>query len=502
MKSKNILRGILILIIAIACIATFTDVVNATDPTDDPTTSADPGASTDPTESPDATEDEELIDIEGIEVKSPASGTYGVGQKITVVVTYSEALGELAENGQTASDSIKYKFGESGTERTASKGTLNGKTITYEITIQAGDNGKLIITEYSVIISTGDTNVESAMGDDPTVTGYEITANTASTGAVGEEYTWSDPTKVKLKVEKSSTGMNYNLVISGRTEKGSEGLGIYCNAFISVGSKPTIKYKTDGSADGIVVSETNGKATINMTPYFEKAGKVYITLVEYQLNTDSSKYESKIIETIKDYEITRPELNPLGTRMIAYFFDDYTSIYTHLEEPMYSLDNGAKINVKIGRVTDTKILKAIQNKESGALSQLLNYAKTSDKVYEGTFDNTQKHQETITNKFNVVDKGYYYVYMTIGGEYYPMEEVSLYQGLVLNGKGNLFDYLSDKFSWEIGDEADPTPTPTPDNTTTKNPLPQTGQTIGALVVTIAASVAGVIFYIKSKKYKI
>ena len=87
------------------------------------------------------------------------------------------------------------------------------------------------------------------------------------------------------------------------------------------------------------------------------------------------------------------------------------------------------------------------------------------------------------------------------GKYYPVEDVSLYQGVVGETVGkNLFDYLSDEFKWNIGD--DPAPTQKPYDTTMDGKLPQTGQTIITAIIVVIVSAVGVIFYIKAKEYKI
>ena len=105
--------------------------------------------------------------------------------------------------------------------------------------------------------------------------------------------------------------------------------------------------------------------------------------------------------------------------MKCYFLNEETS--THLFEA-YSYENARKINVKIGKVTDKSILRAIKNGETDCLQKLLDYAKNADSIYTGTVP--LGRAESITNKLNLVNDEYYYVYMVLddeNGKYFPVE---------------------------------------------------------------------------------
>ncbi len=84
------------------------------------------------------------------------------------------------------------------------------------------------------------------------------------------------------------------------------------------------------------------------------------------------------------------------------------------------------------------------------------------------------------------------------GKYYPVEDVSLYQGLVSETVGkNLFDYLDDNFKWEIANGngnnvIDPTIAP--------GVYPRTG----AIVIgTVGIALIGIsiLLFIKNMKYR-
>lgn len=311
---------------------------------------------------------------------------------------------------------------------------------------------------------------------------------------------WTDESKLKFTLEKSTTGNQYELIISGL--ENDENL---YRLFISNGEIPKVNYKDNGlpEEDNSLIVATNLK-NIPISSYLKNIGDVYITLVESRRLPEGGKYESK--ELVKGLKIERPELNPLGTRIQGYFFAERSNVFVH--EPMINDYLEIPITVKVGKITDKDILHAIKNKESNALSKLLDYAKSANSIYVGTMEaGNGNDEESITTNLDVVDDEYCYVYFTTGDGYYPVEDVSLYQVQFNDGKKYLFDYLSDEFKWNLGDEEKPgetTPTPTPsqDDTTIKDKLPQTGQTAAAVVITGIAAIAGTVFFVKSKKYKV
>lgn len=320
--------------------------------------------------------------------------------------------------------------------------------------------------------------------------------------------TWADVSKMKVEVtqEDFATKIKINGISSVS--------GHFYGAFLSKNkiSKSDVT-NSNGSPkvdESVYILENNNGWVLDsnkVRQMLELAGDTYLYIYEYYYNQEASDVSYKGEFIVKDYVVPRPEVK-LGSRIKCYFFgqgtgegmDGYTS--TFLYTP-HSEETSRKIKLKIGKITDTNILRAIKNGETDCLSRLLDYAKKADKVYEATIPFGYK-KDMITDKFDIVDKGYYYVWMVMddeNGTYYPVEDVSLYQGLVDETIGkNLFDYLSDEFKWNIGD--DPAPTQKPDDTTIKGKLPQTGQTVGIILVVIVASVAGVIFYIKQKEYKL
>lgn len=308
------------------------------------------------------------------------------------------------------------------------------------------------------------------------------TATCIVTVSKNDGIVWTDPSNIKFTVTE-----DFYLKVTGLKEDGKY-YGFISNGKIA----PTVP--DTGWIENENLPVTN-KPGFSISKYLEKSGDIYVWIYETQI-VNNVRQNKCIIEAQK---IERPALKKIGTRMKCYFLNEETS--THLFEA-YSYENARKINVKIGKVTDKSILRAIKNGETDCLQKLLDYAKNADSIYTGTVPLGKS--ESITNKLNLVNDEYYYVYMVLddeNGKYFPVEDVSLYQALTYEKDGktskNLFDYLNDNFKWNLGNDDT-----TIDNTTATGKLPQTGASIVIYVAITLVIVAGVIFAIKYKKYNI
>ncbi len=308
------------------------------------------------------------------------------------------------------------------------------------------------------------------------------TATCIVTVSKNDGIVWTDSSNIKFTVTE-----DFYLKVTGLKEDGKY-YGFISNGKIA----PTVP--DTGWIENENLPVTN-KPGFSISKYLEKSGDIYVWIYETQI-VNNVRQNKCIIEAQK---IERPALKKIGTRMKCYFLNEETS--THLFEA-YNYENARKINVKIGKVTDKSILRAIKNGETDCLQKLLDYAKNADSIYTGTVP--LGRSESITNKLNLVNDEYYYVYMVLddeNGKYFPVEDVSLYQALTYEKDGktskNLFDYLNDNFKWNLGNDDT-----TIDNTKATGKLPQTGASIVIYVAITLVIVAGVIFAIKYKKYNI
>ena len=275
------------------------------------------------------------------------------------------------------------------------------------------------------------------------------TATCIVTVSKNDGIVWTDPSNIKFTVTE-----DFYLKVTGLKEDGKY-YGFISNGKIA----PTVP--DTGWIENENLPVTN-KPGFSISKYLEKSGDIYVWIYETQI-VNNVRQNKCIIEAQK---IERPALK------------------------------------KIGKVTDKSILRAIKNGETDCLQKLLDYAKNADSIYTGTVP--LGRSESITNKLNLVNDEYYYVYMVLddeNGKYFPVEDVSLYQALTYEKDGktskNLFDYLNDNFKWNLGNDDT-----TIDNTTATGKLPQTGASIVIYVAITLVIVAGVIFAIKYKKYNI
>lgn len=314
---------------------------------------------------------------------------------------------------------------------------------------------------------------------------------------------WTDLSEIKFELyDRSTSGFKEPALKISNIPTDKLKSDSYYYVVMSNTPNAEIKYNSETSNIEDYIFELSKKKSEEeitsgqISKYLEKNGDIYVSIVEQKFSTKSYK---RIIE---DQKVERISLYPLGKRVLCYFFSERTS--TFLKEA-YSGEEERKINLKIGNITDINILRAIKNRESGCLQKLMDYAKSAQSIYTGTIP--VGVSDTITNNMNLVDKAYYYVYMEMedeNGKYYPVEDISLYQGCVGENIGkNLFDYLDSNFEWNLDEEKviPPDSEGKQDPTLSGTILPKTGiaTVIGAFVTILAVNT--IIGMYKYNRYK-
>lgn len=368
---------------------------------------------------------------------------------------------------------------------------------------------------------------------------FATTDETAGDGETGEETvtpTFTDFSNATFSITRDDVQFFFNT--TGATLKQEERRVYYL--FLTNGDEePVIKYLDSGTFDDSGLGKTCvflRKNKDDMTSFIrsrlEKSGDIYATILEYDgegymnAGLDANKKDFyKTVVTKK--KVARPATLPLTQRLTGYFFEDYTTLF----DWEIGGNSDKKCNIKIGRVTDNNVLRAIKNGDKNCLSNLLSYAKNADAVYQTKFklDSSLK-QESVIGKFSMVDKAYYFIYFSVdteNGKYYGVEDVMLYQGHWNESVRFLSNYLDKDFTWNIEDEGNSNPTPANnitipsgntntvnntnkptgisgnmDNTKASGTIPQTGSipmvTIG--ILSVIALVGGFAYY-QNKKYK-
>ena len=175
-----------------------------------------------------------------------------------------------------------------------------------------------------------------------------------------------------------------------------------------------------------------------------------------------------------------------------------------------------KMNVKVGKVQDTKILNKIKNKSSDAFSSLESYAKSdsSPVLSKSVSVSGGVYSESVTTSGSasplhissgLVDNSYYYLYVTVdddGGKYVPVSGITLSITKVeSNGNYLMNFYGSDNFNWIDFDNDDSVTEKTiVDTTTSPKSIPQTGESmiiISTIIMVITLAVVSAKGY---KKY--
>ena len=333
-----------------------------------------------------------------------------------------------------------------------------------------------------------------------------------------EEVQWTDMSKAKFSIKNADNDNQFKrhkLYIEGVTFNNKS---IYCMLIANTKTRPNVSVDANivSSKEVIGINIDTGvgeSGTIN--DVLEKSGDIYIWIYERVLvNTDY-----RVKEVVSAKKIERPAQNVVGDRMQGYFFNDRTAIF--LYETTKENQKNMKIKIKIGYVTDKEVLKAIKDGKSGCLNDLLTYAKSAKSIYTTTVP--IGNSGTITDKFDLIGNEYYYVYMQLddeNGKYYPIEDVSLYQGFVSKGIGkNLSEFLDHDFKWDSLDGWDlsgegetpstnkpttptaPTNTTKPDDTTAPGKIPQTGVSPAIIIAGIILVGSGIVGYMKYAKYK-
>lgn len=370
----------------------------------------------------------------------------------------------------------------------------------------------VILILYVAITTTSfatDTNVEDTLTDGTNAIEEDTTENDdtdqSNENTETNEIEWTDVSNVTFSLTTDDNGRLY-IKINNFNPKTDGQYYIYMsNSIESLEDSDVSTWNSTGT-------DYENIRLLKEKEIVEKNGPIYIWLAEKIYDSNLHEPVYKIL--IESQEVSRPAQHVLGNRLAAYFFDDETS--THCFEVISDeREENAKINYKIGTITDTDILRSIQRGDSDCLEKLMEYAKSAKNGKTGSVKLGKDN--SITNSLGLVDGAYYYVYMELddgNGEYYPIEDVSLYQACISEYIGtNLFDYLSDEFTWNLANNTEDTTPNDDDNknnsnkddgkddTTASGNIPQTGATITLVAVFAIVAIIGTIVFIKFRKMR-
>lgn len=157
---------------------------------------------------------------------------------------------------------------------------------------------------------------------------------------------------------------------------------------------------------------------------------------------------------------------------------------------------------------DCRSLKDMKENKNNAITDLLNYAKKTNLIFEKTYSFGEN--SSIPDNVKFENKGYYFIYFELedkNGKYYPVEDVELYQASVSGKNVDLINHTDRNFVYNLGDdtnintENNENTDNSKDNTIATGKIPQTGIDATIIfIITMLTVIAGFVAY-KITKYK-
>ena len=325
-----------------------------------------------------------------------------------------------------------------------------------------------------------------------------------------------------------------DLKISGITPKG-DNKNSYHYIITDTNEKPTLAIENSGGLDGkgsnaeylSINVEENYIYNRDIDKYIELNQELYLWVIQevylgssYYNGENSVSYSTKFV--VEGEKLTRPELPQLNLILKEFCIagnwdgentEEESSTWINFKFP--SAIENRKFSIKLGRITDTAILKKIQNNDYTGITELKEYAKKDKGVFTTNLTTTRENrydseQALFDGNAVLVDDAYYYIYVVFddeNGKYIPIEGITLGQAFLAEHSEfwDLWAYTSEDFEWnnlessyeekeEVKDEPK-------DETVANKEIPKAGisKVIATIVIIIAAGF--VVSYKKYNKYK-
>lgn len=232
--------------------------------------------------------------------------------------------------------------------------------------------------------------------------------------------------------------------------------------------------------------------------FLETKGDIYVWVME-ECSDENNDVFSKVL--ISGKKVERPALPALGNRMDIWLYDESQTSFSNT----IRFTETRKVTYKIGRITDTNILKSFKTEaESKAFSKLLDYAKKSQYIKTGEITTKGLNKNIIADQ-KIVNDAYYFVYMIAddeNGKYETLEDVAIYKAYIdQNGAKTMCHFAFSEMEWEEETPEVPTDTGKKDDTILPGDLPATGKGIAIATGTVVLIALAVIGYKKNQTYK-
>lgn len=254
------------------------------------------------------------------------------------------------------------------------------------------------------------------------------------------------------------------------------------------------------------------------------AAEQYVYVYEYYLDSNSKGINNLALNKAKLPKTTQKKYTDVFfSIMVSKITDDSICNTQILFNTPWGDNTVRKIHLRIGKISDDKILKDIYNKKSNAFENLLNYAKHSKAFYDQTLNSNadgsaggiiKKKKAPLFSANNIVNGEYYFLYAVVddeGGKYSKIEGVTLARGDkpmsgIAKNAFSLFFYGTDDFTWKnFTSEEEPSNNnqssekPSEDNTVAPGNIPQTGINNVIAVIIGIFTIVGVVSIIQYRK---
>src|SRR5574344_376279 len=306
------------------------------------------------------------VTLESISSTTP-TGTYKTGDKITLVATFS---GNLKTDSKVPV--LTIKFGTNGLSSNIETGVISGNKITYNYTITDKNSGQLYFYGFYGSSLQDESGNNISIVEPKSIIGNVITVN---------PLVWDDFSDAKYEVTLSGS-RDADLTISNITISDTAEYRFYV--------KSTQEMPTFDSTTALSLYYDKEKKCLystDLAQFVELNQDLYLYVAEVQFDYGTRSNANKYI--VEGVKLNRPEYPKYasvfaGTTTLSY---DWSGISINVPWTSHI----RKMNVKIGKVTDTELLNKIKSTTADSFSSLLSYAKSSNNnIYSKQITSTEE----------------------------------------------------------------------------------------------------------------
>lgn len=428
----------------------------------------------------DSSETEYKLYFQGVEIQdsiySEIKNATTKEKRKELTPEYVESNWIEAVNNKFSIDSSKYTGNKAFAVWT--KLVSSDGTISYDVEIYTVSGTK---TEEKDDSNTTGTKTEEK--DD---------SNTTETKTEEKDEKYTDFSNAKIEIVEDGRSQ-YIIQISNAGEQNENHRYKYYIGNES--ATPTYKEATD-------LTYSNDKKiyiTKDVEEYLELADKLYLYVFEA---TSFLTDDGKIV-------LDKTEIGKVQTKKYSDGYSDDSFITSNSTQLIYNMpfgkDTKRKMHLKVGKISNQQILKAIKENKTDSFESLLNYAKEAETIYDNTLITNgigiYTTGQSLLDINKLEDEAYYYIYTSFDGEngkYVESECVTFAQADVFKELNSyyLFLYGSDKFKWG---EFEADSNSTGDTTTAPTSIPQTGQSLFIVAVIAVFSIVAFVGFKFTRK---